>query len=92
MTAHRVNVTSNPAQLQAVWDAISVIVQNLPFLIDLKPKERLAMAKFGEKQCILVVKALAIAEQNPDILPSSFSFVGWRGALNAGVRQEWAAT
>lgn len=73
MTANRVNATMNPAQLQAVRDAINYIHQNLPFLIDLKLEERQAMAKFGEKNRSFVVKALAIAEQNPDILSRSFS-------------------
>ncbi len=73
MTVHRINATVESAQLQAVRDAINVILQNLPFLIDLKPEERQAMAKYGEKNRSFVVKALAIAEQNPDILPRSFS-------------------
>jgi hypothetical protein len=74
MTVNRVNATVTPAQMQAVRDAINVIYQNLPFLIDLKPGERQAMSKFGEKNRSFVVKAVAIAEQNPDILPASFNF------------------
>ncbi len=73
MTVNRVNATIAPAQLQAVRDSLNSINQNLPFLIDLKPEERQAMAKYGEKNRTFVAKALAVAEQNPDILPRSFS-------------------
>lgn len=81
MTVHRINATVDPAQLQAVRDAISVILQNLPFLIDLKPEERQKMAKFGDKNRSFVVKALAIAEQNPEILPPSFNIAELRADL-----------
>jgi hypothetical protein len=56
-----------------VRDALNSINQNLRFLIDLKPEERQAMSKYGEKNRSFVVKALTIAEQNPDILPRNFS-------------------
>ncbi|MCX7108565.1 MAG: hypothetical protein NTX45_00255 [Proteobacteria bacterium] len=52
----------NPAQLQPVRDASSIIVQNLPPLGDLNPEERLAMAKFGETNRPFVVKECPIAE------------------------------
>ena len=64
MTAHRVNATTNPTQLQAVRDALNNIFQNLPFLIELKPEERQSMTNYGEKNRSFVVEA--IAEQNPD--------------------------
>ena len=73
MTTNSVCATLSADQLQAVRDAIQVIYQNLPFLIDLNPDERQSMAKSGGKNHSLVVKALAIAEQNPDILPRSFN-------------------
>jgi hypothetical protein len=73
MTVHRINATVDPAQLQAVRDALNSINQNLPFLIDLKPEERQAISKYGEKNRTFVIKSLTIAEQNPDILPRSFS-------------------
>jgi len=76
MTPHRVNATLNPAQLQAVRDALNNIVQNFPFLIEFKPEDQLTIAKYGEKNRSFVVKALAMAEQNPDILPHSFTPTG----------------
>jgi len=76
MTAHRVNATLNPAQLQSVRDVLNIIFQYLPFLIELKPEDQLAMAKFGEKNRSFVVKALAITKQYPDIVLSSFTPTG----------------
>ncbi len=76
MTAHRVNATTNPAQHQVVRDALNNIFQYLPFLIELKPEERQSMTNYGEKNRSFVVKALAIAEQYPDILPRSFTPTG----------------
>ena len=63
----------HPAQIEVVQGAIKVIYENLPFLIGIKPDERQSMAKFGEKNRTFVVKAAAIAAQNPDILPRSFN-------------------
>ena len=82
MTAHRVYATLNPAQQKAVRDSLNIIFQNLPFLIDLKPEERLAMAKFGEKNRSFVVNALAIAKQNPDILPLSFNLADMKAHVS----------
>ena len=78
MTVNRVNVIPDPEKIAAVMEAIKTIYENLPFLIDLKPEERQKMAKFGDKNRTFVVKALAIAEQNPDILPPSFSIAELR--------------
>jgi hypothetical protein len=78
MTVNRVNVTPDPENIAAVQGAIQTIYDNLHFLIDLKPEERQKMAKFGDKNRSFVVKALAIAEQNPGILPPSFSIAELR--------------
>ena len=73
MPFNRVNATLNPAQIAEIQTALGNIYANLPFLIDLKPEERQAMLKFGEKNRSFVVKAATVAEQNPDILPRNFN-------------------
>ena len=73
MPVNRVNATLNQAQIAEIQTALGCIYTNLPFLIDLKPEERQAMLKFGEKNRSFVAKAAAVAEQNPDILPRNFS-------------------
>ena len=72
MSANRVNATLNEAQIAEIQSALGIIYANLPFLIDLKPEERQAMLKFGEKNRSFVAKAAIVAEQNPDILPRNF--------------------
>ncbi|MEI7869402.1 MAG: hypothetical protein WCI11_16050 [Candidatus Methylumidiphilus sp.] len=73
MPFNRVNATLNSAQIAEIQTALGNIYANLPFLIDLKPEERQAMLKFGEKNRSFVVKAATVAEQNPDILPRNFN-------------------
>jgi hypothetical protein len=53
-------------------DAINTIRQKLPFLIDLSPEDRRSLPRMGDKSRAFVSQALTIAQQNPDILPSSF--------------------
>lgn len=45
--------------------ALASLSEALPFLIDLGADERRSMAKFGDKNGSFVVKALAIAENQP---------------------------
>ena len=60
------------SERDAVMDAVATIKDNLPFLIDLSPKERRALPKMGDKSRAFVTKALEVATQNPDFLPRSF--------------------
>jgi hypothetical protein len=73
MASNRINVTLNDGQNEQVKAALASIEQALPFLIDLSSDERSNMLKFGEKNRSFVVKALAVAEQNPEILPRGFA-------------------
>ena len=72
MNTNRINATLPQESADAVMAAIAKIQDLLPFLIDLTPDERKAMAKFGEKNRSFVVKAEAIAVQHPEILPRGF--------------------
>ena len=82
MSVNRVNASIASAQLQKALGVNSGIYQNLAFVIELKPEERLAMAEFGEKDRSFVIKALAIAEQNPDILPASFNIADMKADVS----------
>jgi hypothetical protein len=72
MPDNRISATLSPADQQAVLTAIQTIREKLPFLIDLSPEDRHALPKMGDKTRGFVSQALALAEQNPDILPRSF--------------------
>jgi len=54
----------------AVMDAVAVIKEKLPFLVDLNASERKSLPKMGDKSRAFVSKALEVATQNPDFLPS----------------------
>jgi hypothetical protein len=58
--------------------ALAALSEALPFLIDLGSEERTSMPKFGEANRSFVVKALAIAEAHPEILPGSLSLEEFR--------------
>ncbi|SMF96553.1 hypothetical protein SAMN02949497_3954 [Methylomagnum ishizawai] len=73
MPINRVNAEISPSQAEAIRAALAALRENLPFLIDLTPDERQGMLKFGEKNRSFVAKAMAVAEQNPDILPRGFN-------------------
>ncbi len=67
------NASITPAAMQKIRDAIGVIRAELPFLIALTPEERKEKVKMGAKSLAFVQDALAAAQNNPQILPGSFS-------------------
>ena len=73
MPENRVSAVLSEADRRAVLDAIETIRTKLSFLIDLSPEQRRSLPKMGDKSRAFVAKALAIAQQNSDFLPRSFS-------------------
>ena len=55
---------------EAAMKAIADIRQAVPFVKDLTPQDRKTIAKISTKGRAFVHKAVAVAEQNPQILPS----------------------
>ncbi|HEX8068428.1 MAG TPA: hypothetical protein VF546_00655 [Pyrinomonadaceae bacterium] len=53
-------------------DAIQTIRQKLPFLLNVTPEERRTLPRMGDKSRAFVTQALAVAEQNEEMLPRSF--------------------
>lgn len=72
MLQNRIDVTVAPADVQAALNAVTLIKEKLPFLIDLTAEARRALPKLGDGSRAFVQKALEIAKQNDDILPRSF--------------------
>ena len=72
MLKNRIDVTVAPADVQAALNAVTLIREKFPFLIDLSTETRRALPKLGDGSRAFVQKALEIAKQNPDILPRSF--------------------
>ncbi len=73
MPANRIDATLTPDQNARAQAALTALSDALPFLIDIADADRAAMLKFGERNRSFVVKALAIAEAHPEVLPTSFS-------------------
>lgn len=73
MPDNRVSAELSEADRQAVLAAIETIRQKLPFLIDLSPEQRRSLPKMGDKSRAFVGKALAVAQNNSNFLPRSFS-------------------
>ena len=73
MPANRIDATLTPDQNARAQAALTALSDALPFLIDIADADRAAMLKFGERNRSFVVKALAIAEAPPEVLPTSFS-------------------
>ena len=71
MPVNRINATLTAEQREKAKTALATLSEALPFLIDLGSEERTSMAKFGEANRSFVVKALAIAEAHPEILPAA---------------------
>ena len=72
MPTNRIDAAFTAEQREKARAALATLAEALPFLIDLPTEDRTTMLKVGEKNRSFVVKALAIAEAHPDILPRSF--------------------
>jgi hypothetical protein len=75
-------VTLTTTDQQAVLQAIAVIRQKLPFLINLSKEERRTLPKLGDKTRIFVQKAMEVVDQNDNFLPRSFDVSNMRREVN----------
>lgn len=73
MPYQNISATVAAADLQAIKDAIAVIQQKLPFLVNLTADERKNLFKTGANSLSFVQNALQAGLNNPDIFPKSFS-------------------
>jgi len=73
MPSNRIDAAFTSEQRDKAKAALATLSETLPFLVDLTTEDRASLPKFGEKNRSFVVKALAIAEGHPEILPASFS-------------------
>lgn len=71
MPYHNLSATLTDADLQAIKETIAAIKARLPFLITLTTEERRRLFKMGNKSLSFVTHSLTVAQNNPEILPSS---------------------
>jgi len=73
MSKKNINVAVSAADVQAIKDAFALILNKLPFLVNLTSAERKASFKAGPDSSSFVQNALTAAQDNPNILPANFS-------------------
>ena len=78
---NQISATITPKEMEAIKSAIATIQSKLPFLVDIGTKEIRRMAKAGDLSEAFLQKALAIAEQSPDILPRNFAIEEFRADM-----------
>ena len=72
MPYQNIDASLSPADIKAIKAAFETVLQKIPFLINLTPKERKSMFKAGPDSVSFVQNALNAAQDHPDILPATF--------------------
>lgn len=71
---NKISLVISPEEVKEVNDAISVLVRVLqPKLIQLKPEDRKALLKVGNKAVSFIVKTIGYADKYPELLPAYFN-------------------
>lgn len=82
MPYQNINAVVSAADAQAIRDAFALILNKLPFLVNLTPAERKAIFKTGPDSLSFVQNALTAAQANSNILPGSFSTPGFKNDVD----------
>jgi len=72
MDPNTISATLSTDDQQVINAAIETLRQKLPFLIDLNIKDRVGMPKLGDKTVGFVQKAVQIANEHPQMFPTTF--------------------
>jgi len=72
MIETHITMTISSPQVEAVLVNLKAITDILPDLIELNADQRKSMAHYSDKDLGFIQKAMQIAEQHPEIFPSSF--------------------
>lgn len=78
MAQQNIDATLSPADLQAVKDALAVVLNKLPFLVNLTADDRKSFAKLGPDSLSFVQNALTAVQARPGIFPASFNVAGFQ--------------
>ncbi len=82
MPYQNINASISAADVQAIKDAMTLILAKLPFLVTLTPAERRAIFKSGPDSLSFIQNALTAAQTNPTVLPASFSVAGFKSDVD----------
>ncbi len=73
MNETHITLTVSPTQVDSILANLKAITDSLPDLIELNSDQRKSMAHYSDKDLGFIQKSLQIAEQHPEIFPSSFN-------------------
>jgi hypothetical protein len=73
MFTEQINQSLSKQDFQEIKQAIATIQAKMPFLITLSASDRKRLCKMGDKRFSFVKNSLLAAQNNPNILPASFS-------------------
>nr|VFJ93493.1 MAG: hypothetical protein BECKLFY1418A_GA0070994_103213 [Candidatus Kentron sp. LFY] len=72
MPYRNIDASLSPEDIKAIEAAFGTILEKLPFLVNLTPKERRSLFKTGVDSVSFIENALNAAQDHPDILPATF--------------------
>ena len=78
MTENHITISITQAQVDTVLAALKTLDDSLPGLIELTPEQRKTMSHYSDKDLGFILKTLSLAEQHPEIFPSSFNLDAMR--------------
>ena len=81
-----IDATVTDEQKAAVMAAITTIGENLDFLINLTPQERMTLPKMGNSTQSFVSKSLDITDTNPQFVPPYVDIDGMRKDYELALR------
>lgn len=71
--SNRISAVLTQADVTAITDALTLIKNKLPFLVDLSPEEIKYLPKISDKSLAFVKKCLELVKQDSSFLPRSFN-------------------
>jgi hypothetical protein len=73
MPYQNISATLSDENLTNIKTAITIIQENMPFLITLTVEERRKRFKMGDKSLAFVSNSMNVTQNNPEVVPSSFN-------------------
>lgn len=92
MPYSNIDATISDAQLDGILQSIAQIANQLPFLVNLTPRERQSLRGLGASDHPFLSNSLAIADNNPQIVPPYIDLPAVERDYQLALRLETIAT
>ena len=73
MTENYITLSITQAQVDTILAGLKTLDDTLPGLIELTSEKRKTMSHYSDKDLGFILRSLSLAEQHPEIFPSSFN-------------------